>query len=165
MLPLWLGNVPSRPDYPQHPAELLVLRGVREAIAELLAIQVNIATHVMFLFVALLLFRLIFRKTWVAVIVHWIGYVMVYGSGFGYIGMAVVITGWHLLFFRFGFLSILVGTLIVDLLCGFPLTTNLSAWSSYSSLLAVACCLALALYGFKVSLAGRPVFRDLLEAE
>ena len=56
VLPLWLGKVPSRPDFPQHPAELLVLRGFREAVAELLAIQVNIVNHVLFLFVALLLF-------------------------------------------------------------------------------------------------------------
>jgi serine/threonine-protein kinase len=160
--PVWLGAVPSRPDYPAHPGELLALRGVREAVAELLAIQVNIVTHVMFLFVALLLFRLIFRKTWAAVAVHWLAYVMVYGSGYGYLGIAFTITVWHVLFFRFGFLSILVGTLFADLLLGLPLIPDLTAWHAYNSMIAFSFCLAVALYGFKVSLAGRPAFRDLL---
>ena len=164
-LPLWLGEVPSRPDYPPHPAEILALRGVREAVAELLAIQVNIVTHVMFLVVALLFFRLIFRKTWAAVALHWIAYVMVYGSGFGYIGIAFTITCWHVLFFRFGFLSILVGTTFADLLNGFPLTAEITAWHGYGSMIAFSFCFAVTLYGFKVSLAGRPAFGDLLDAE
>ena len=162
--PIWLGGVPPRPDFPQHPAALLALRGTREALAELLAIQVNIVTHVLFLFLALLLFRLLFRKTWIAVAVHWLLYVLVYGSGFGYLGIAATITGWHLLFFRFGWLAILVGTMIADLLGGFPLTTDFSSWHAYASVIAIGFTLAVTCYGFKVALGGRPAFRDVLDA-
>jgi hypothetical protein len=165
VLPLWLEKVPSRPDFPQHPAEMLVLRGPLEAVAQLLSIQVNIVTHVMYLIVALVLFRLVVRKTWAAVALHWIAYVMVFGSGYGYFAIAFFITGWHLLFLRFGWLSIIVGTLIVDLFAGFPLTTDLSAWRFYGTLFVVSFCLAVALYGFRVSLAGRPAFGDLLDVK
>ncbi len=164
LMPLWLGRVPGRPDFPQHPAELLALRGTTEAVAELLAILVNIATHVMFLFVALLVFRLILRRTWAAVALHATLYVALYGSGFGYAGIAFFITGWHFLFFRFGWLSILVGTLIADVLVGFPLTSDPSSWYAYATTIAASLVLALTLYGFKVSLAGRPAFRDVLDA-
>jgi hypothetical protein len=156
--------VPVRPDFPRHPAELIALRGVREALAELLAVQVNIVTHVLFLFVALLVFRLLFRRTWIAVAVHWLLYVLVYGSGFGYLGIAISITGWHLLFFRFGWLAIVVGTMVADVLLGFPLTVDPSSWHAYASTIAVAVAVGLALYGFKIALGSRPAFRDLLDA-
>jgi serine/threonine-protein kinase len=162
LVPQWMGSVPPRPDFPYHPAELLALRGVRESVAELLAIQINIATHVLFLFIALLVLRVLFRRTWIAVVVHWFLYVFVYGSGFGYVPIAIIITGWYLVFFRFGWVSIFVATLVGDALGGFPLTANPSDWHAYVSFLVVGFCLALALYGFRVSLGNRPVFRDLL---
>ena len=77
--PLWLGGIPPRPDLPFHPATLLALRGVRESLAELIQIHINITTHILYLFVALLLLRLLFRRTWAAVIIHWSLYVFVYG--------------------------------------------------------------------------------------
>lgn len=162
MAPLWLGSVPPRPDLPRHPALLLALRGVRESIAELIAVQINIATHILFLFIALLLLRLIFRKTSIAVGLHWMLYVFVYGSAFGYLPIVIAITAWHIVFFRFGLVSIFVSTLITDALGGFPLTADPSAWHAYASFLVIGFCLALALYGFKTSLGKRPVFRDLL---
>jgi serine/threonine-protein kinase len=162
MAPLWLGGTPPRPDLPRHPAELLALRGVRESVAELIAVQINIATHILFLFVALLLLRLIFRKTWIAVGLHWVLYVFVYGSGFGYLPIAVAITAWHIVFLRFGWVSILVSTMIADAVGGFPLTADPSAWNAYASVLPIGFCLALAIYGFKTSLGKRPVFQDLL---
>jgi Protein kinase domain len=162
MLPLWLGSAPPRPDLPRHPAELLALRGVRESVAELLAVQINIATHILFLFIALLLLRLIFRRTWIAVGLHWILYVLIYGSGFGYLPIAVAITAWHIVFFRFGWVSLLVATMLTDSLGGFPLTADPSAWHAYVSFLLIGFYLALAIYGFKTSLGKRPVFHDLL---
>jgi serine/threonine-protein kinase len=162
LVPQWISSVPPRPDFPQHPAELLALRGVRESVAELLAIQINIATHVLFLFIALLLLRVLFRRTWIAVVVHWLLYVFVYGSGFGYVPIALIITAWYVVFFRFGWVSIFVATLLADALGGFPLTADPSAWHAHASFLLVGFCLSLALYGFKTSLGKRPVFQDLL---
>jgi hypothetical protein len=64
--------------------------------------------------------------------------------------------------FRFGWVSILVATFVTDLLIGYPLTADIGVWYGYASTLVVSVCLALTIYGFKVSLAGRPAFRDLL---
>jgi hypothetical protein len=162
LAPLWLGAVPGRPDIPPHPAELLALRGVKASLAELFAVQVNIATHVLFLFVALLALRFLCRRTWLAVAVHGTLYTLVYAfSGFG-APILLWISVWYVIFFRFGWVSILVGTLTGDLLNGYPLTTDLSAWYAHGTILVVLVCLGLAVYGFKVSLGGRPAFGDLL---
>jgi hypothetical protein len=162
LVPAWRGGVPLRPDFPRHPATLLVLGGIRDSLAELLAVLVNITTHVLFLFVALLLLRFLLRRTWLAVGAHWLGYVLVYSGSFGVLPIAAWITFWHLLFFRYGWVTILVGTFVADLLLGFPLTSDLAAWHAYTTVLAAGGCLALAGYGFRVSLGRRPAFRDLL---
>jgi len=72
------------------------------------------------------------------------------------------ITSWHVVFFRFVWLPILASTVCADSLTGFPLTTNLSAWYAHATILVSLFCLALTIYGFKVSLAGRAAFKDLL---
>jgi hypothetical protein len=51
---------------------------------------------------------------------------------------------------------------MTDLLLGFPLTSDFSAWHAHATVLAAGTCLALAGYGFRVSLGRRPAFRDLL---
>lgn len=159
----WLGTVPIRPDLPVHPAELIALRGVKESLGELFLVQVNISTNILYLILALVLLKLICRRTWLAVGIHAILYVFVYASiGFGMVGIALWIGFWYLIFFRFGWVSILVGTFTQDLLSGYPLTIDLSAWYAHASILVAVVCLALTLYGFKVSLAGRPAFKDLL---
>jgi hypothetical protein len=67
-----------------------------------------------------------------------------------------------LVLFRFGLLSIALGQFLHFLLGGFPLTTNLGTWYSGVTLLTSLRVVGLAVYGFKVSLSGRPAFRDLL---
>jgi serine/threonine-protein kinase len=162
LAPVWTGRVPSRPDLPLHPAELLALRGVRESVAELLAVQVNIFTLILFLFGGLLLLRFVLRRDWLAIAVHGTLYIFVFASGFGLLTITLAIGFWYPLFFRCGWVSIAVGTLTADLLLGYPLTTDLRAWHAHASVLVALVCLALTLYGFKVALGGRPAFKDLL---
>jgi hypothetical protein len=162
LLPAWRGGIPPRPDLPPHPATLLALDGIREAVAEMLAVVVNLTTHILFLFVALLLLRFLLRRTGLAIAAHWAGYVLVYSSSFGLLPIVCWITLWHLFFFRFGWVTILTATVTTDLLGGFPLTGDLSAWYAYATFLAAGACLALAGWGFRTSLGGRPVLKDLL---
>jgi serine/threonine-protein kinase len=162
MAPAWFGGVPARPDLPHHPAEILALRGFRESLAELIAIQINIATHILFLFVALLLLRIVFRRNAIAVALHWALYVFVYGSGFGYFAIAVTITVWHFVFHRFGWVPIFVATMVSDALLGFPLTTDLSAWHAHATFLLLGFVMALSIYAFRTSLGARVAFKDLL---
>jgi hypothetical protein len=160
-----LGLAAPRPDVPAHPAMLLALRGVPESVAELLAVLVNITTHVLFLFVALLLLRFVLRRTWLAIAVHWSAYVLVYGPSFGWLPIAAWITTWHFLFFRYGWLPILVGTFMTDLLHGYPLTKDLAAWNAHPTILVGGVTLALLVYAFRTSLGGRPAVADLLPDE
>lgn len=46
-----------------------------------------------------------------------------------------------------------------------PWTTNVSAWYARPAMLAIAAILALAIYGFRTTLAGRPLWRDELQRE
>jgi hypothetical protein len=48
------------------------------------------------------------------------------------------------------------------LLGGAPWTVSISEWYSKTALLAIAAILAVALYGFRTTLAGRPLWRDEL---
>jgi hypothetical protein len=138
-----------------------------ESISELFAVVVNISTHILFLFIALLLLRLLLRKTWLAVGIHWLLYSLVYASGFplGYLTIPMFMALWYFFFFRFGWVTILVTTLTIDLFNGYPLTTDLSTWYAHATILIALFCLALAVYGFNVSLAGRPVLKNLLAEE
>jgi hypothetical protein len=149
----------SRPDLPNNVAELWALRGPREAVAAVLSVQVNIATHVLFLLMALLLFRFLSRRTWIAASLHWSLYVLLFSS-FGLAGVAVWITLWLAVLFRFGLLAALVGTFTTALLAEFPLTTNAGAWQAYATWAPFSVCAALTLFGFTVSLGQQSAFRD-----
>lgn len=66
------------------------------------------------------------------------------------------------LFVRFGLLAV-VSFMFVRLLLTYPITANLSAWHATSTtLLPLGVIVALAGYGFYVSLAGRPLIRDAI---
>jgi hypothetical protein len=134
-----------------------------EALAQVFAVQVNLLNHILLLIGGLLLLRFVFRRTWLAVALHGTLYVLVYASAFprGYLTLSVWIGLWYLFLFRFGATSVLVATVVLQLLLGFPLTTEGSAWYAHATLLVAGVCLATTLYAFKVSLGGRPAFADL----
>jgi predicted Ser/Thr protein kinase len=68
---------------------------------------------------------------------------------------------------RFGVLSTVLGSFVVTLLADLvPLTTDLSAWYSGSTVAAVVIVLALTAYAFHTAVAGRPLFKArFLEAD
>jgi hypothetical protein len=66
---------------------------------------------------------------------------------------------WFILI-RFGLVSMLVGFTVQSLLGVMPLTFDLSAWYAGSTWITVLVIAALTAWGFYVSLAGRPVFKD-----
>jgi hypothetical protein len=60
---------------------------------------------------------------------------------------------------RFGALALVVLGFLSNLLPGTPLTTDLSAWYSGPTVLAIAVILALTAYAFHTAVAGRPLFK------
>jgi hypothetical protein len=63
---------------------------------------------------------------------------------------------------RFGLLSTLVLAFYITLLWSFPTTFDFSAWYAGIGLVGILIALALPAYGFWISLAGQPIFRDQL---
>jgi len=64
---------------------------------------------------------------------------------------------------RFGVVAAMATVFAHLVLRSFPLTTHLSAWYAKSALLAMLSVLALAIYAFHTTLAGRPLWRDELQ--
>jgi len=59
---------------------------------------------------------------------------------------------------RFGLLALLANFVLWSLLTNFPLTTQGAEWYSGISLVGILLMAAITLYGFHMSLGGRPVF-------
>jgi hypothetical protein len=59
---------------------------------------------------------------------------------------------------RFGLLAALAGNFVLELLRELPMPLNLSVWYAGPGLFALALIAAIALYGFRRSLGGRPAF-------
>ena len=70
---------------------------------------------------------------------------------------------WLTCLMRFGLLSICVGRCVAYVLGTGLATFDLSRWYAWRGLTQIAVVLALALYGFKVALAGKPTFGAVLE--
>jgi serine/threonine-protein kinase len=166
-IPAELGYFAPRPDRFGNPtAELISLRGVRYFISEVFLIHSNTLITVLYFIVALFLLRFLLRKTWLAVGAWWVLSLFVYNVNAGQPMFDWLVFGvwaflWLFFLFRFGWVTVVVGLFVMDLLST-PLSFDPSVWYWGTSLLAVALVLGLAVYGFRVSLAGQPVFKDVL---
>jgi hypothetical protein len=146
---------PPIPPFPWN----LTLRGPRAVADHLVAGPA--VTMLLALGFALLFFllRAILRKEWLAAgAFALIMAVPLQGGGliawaFGLVGAAAVI----LVFLRFGLLALVFGNYFFHFL-EFPLTTDSSAWYAGTSLFLLLVLAALAVYGFRIALAGRPMF-------
>jgi serine/threonine-protein kinase len=77
---------------------------------------------------------------------------------FGALTTAALLAG----LMRFGLLTLVVGIFVATVLNGYPLTLDPGVWFGPTSLLMLAIVVTLALFGFRTSTAGRPVFGSLL---
>ena len=70
---------------------------------------------------------------------------------------ALVVGALMVALFRFGILSFAVAMLFLTVLTQFPLTSNVSAWYGSGSAVALVVLAAIACYGFRIALAGKPL--------
>jgi hypothetical protein len=119
------------------------------------------------LFLLLLLTTFLLRREWLAAAALWLILALAWGLAFGnsaaewtYILLATGILTFLLL--RFGLLVFVVADFYLLHSDRYPFTSDLSAWYAPYSHLAVLVALAVAVYGFFVALAGRPLFRRRL---
>jgi serine/threonine-protein kinase len=155
----WFGRLPPRPMM----TSLEPLLGARGMIGGLLGIipdEFGFALGLFFLFVLL---RLLLRKDWVAAAVFVLifaalnafsGKYPLVGAVFGAVSVGIVI----FVLKRFGLFCLMVFFTTSNVLNAFVHSIQLSQWYAAPTLLGVLFVLALAAYGFRVSLAGRPIF-------
>jgi hypothetical protein len=145
--------------------EVSILRGAGWMLNSWLSTLVVQITVTLGLFVMLLLLRAIFRRNWAA------------GIGFVVLGSApdillstrpfadavfalpvYALSLWILI--RFGVLPMVVASFVNGVLMTFPITTSFSAWYGGATLFALATVFLLAIWSFRVALAGRTLLQD-----
>jgi hypothetical protein len=116
------------------------------------------------LFMTLFLARVLLRNQWIAAVVWVAGWAVVrtlrLGSG-SHLYYAVLYTVvYSLLVFtllRFGLFALIVTVFVLDAMAGSLFTTDFSAWYGQSSLLVVILVGAMAIWGFRLATASRPL--------
>jgi serine/threonine-protein kinase len=139
--------------------------GPRAALSSLLYEHAQFVLLGFFLLTFLLLARLLLRRTWAAVLL-WAATFLIVGGFQGPLGFVTFgcICAWYLAtFFRLGLLPLMVMLGVVGAANSAPLTLDLSASWASGALIYSLLVLAVAIHGFRVGLAGRPMFRDVLQ--
>jgi serine/threonine-protein kinase len=166
LFPRLTGLLGMPPDY-----DLSTLEALRRGAHLVTALAMDhtnaVLMNSLFLVLILVILRLVLRRTWLAVAVF-----VVLGMGAywpAYSSPAV-----HLIFmslnvaiflgvlFRHGFLAIVVANAVWFPLGNIPITYEVSSWTFGGTVMALAVVFGLAIYGLRIALAGRPLFRDEL---
>jgi len=131
------------------------------AIDHTMAIQVNS----LLLVLVLVILRLVLRRTWLAVTAFFMLGIAAYWPAYSSptvhaIFMSLYCAVFLVVLFRHGFLSIVVSNSVWFLLTGIPISYHVSSWTFGGTAVALALVFGLAIYGLRIALAGRPLFRD-----
>jgi len=149
--------------------------GLRECLSVLAGMLAGVAFLPLLALVFLLIARTLLRRTWAAAaalviimtVVQFIGMDDLRGLATGqlalWLGFSALWTALMLVvLLRFGLVAAVSAFLVIWILNGFPVSDDLSTWYAGSTLFAFTILIGAFLYGFFVSLAGRPIFKDLL---
>jgi serine/threonine-protein kinase len=162
-IPAMLGGTPEPPLFDAWSLE--PLRGTVPTLVTFAGIHTQALLEIIFPVTTLLIFRLLLRRTWAALVTTSLVAVVLFypdsGSIPGYLlgtllGLTIV---WPVLF-RAGLLGLATWFSVIFLIDRLPLTLHPAAWYLGATLLSLAFIVAPALYGFWISQAGRPLFRD-----
>ena len=157
--------MPSSPES----LDLRTLLGARFAVSLSLAEIVSAVGRALLFFLLLFFLRLILRKQWLAAAAMVTILVIADFGGFetplvDSVFFAVAYGGVIFVLIRFGLVAYAISLFVQDMLTDYPITRHLSAWYAPSGIFAIALVAALAIYGFRTTLEGRPVFRGLLDS-
>jgi len=157
ILPL-LGKLPPLPGIVAGES----LLGVRMAIGLLLFYVLYFTIYSLVLFFLLSLLRLVLRKDAIAFVALVLLGAFVNNGGeqklFDFIASAIIYISFLFVLKRFGFLVLVVGLVVQNVLLVFPTTTHLSQWYAAPALVGLVAIAALAFYGFQTARAGQPLF-------
>jgi len=173
MLTIWLPEVWGLEGYGMTTDlfSLESLRGLRQAIVSVAGVHTNGALYIFLGIMMFLVLRVLLRRTGLAVGAVSLLLVVMSNPGAGeplpyLVSMAITLTIFWVLLFRFGLLAVVLSISVSGLLQTLPLTFDLGVWYADTTLLVLAVVLGLAAWGFWAALAGRPLFRDeILETQ
>jgi hypothetical protein len=160
-----LGKAPVRPLGFQNSYSLDGLRGSTATVLFAAAASFSNALLAFFLFFIL---RLIFKRDWLAVVLvgllFCIPSIAAQNPLIDALFTAPFVVAYLWILRRFGLVALTVLYFVDQLADHIPLTTPLTAWYTEGGAVGVVAIVALALYGFHVSRAGKPLFAgDALE--
>jgi hypothetical protein len=159
-------RLPSRPAF----LELSTLLGLRFAASSALFEVVASVFLALASFFFLFLVRLVLRREWMAaaavVAVSLVIFLVQSSTPLVDAGFDIVFLGSMVfVLIRFGLVAQTSGFFAARMLGDYPITSHLSAWFAPSGIFAIVVVAALAIYGFRTTLEGRPVFKGLLDHE
>jgi hypothetical protein len=162
-VPEVLGGEASLPAWTHWTLE--PLRGAMPAFVSIVAIHIQELFNMLFPLTLLLILRLLFRRTAPAFILVALVGLLLFRPETGSIPTYVVqwmfysaVVGFVL--FRVGLLAFAATMTTTTLVAELPLTPHPAGWYAGSMLLELGFVVAPAVYGFWISQAGRPMFRD-----
>jgi hypothetical protein len=143
------------------------LLGTREAVAMCLSVVVNSIMGTLMFFVTLVLLRVLVRNRWIAAVLfiliytlprlvtsdHVVADTLVWVPIEAIAAIAVV---------RFGLIVLAVACFMANLLLNVPITLDFSNWYAAHCMFIVLLFVALGAWGFYLSLAGKPLWKDEL---
>ena len=123
-----------------------------------------------------LLFRIPARRDWLASVLMILVILAVaaprfiaagWGGLLGLLGFFILFGACTLVLVRLGVLAMVafLFTYYCAIVGSAPWTTSVSVWYARTMMLAIAAILAVAIYGFRTTLAGRPLWRDELQKD
>jgi serine/threonine-protein kinase len=144
---------------------LEALLGMRYEVAGLLNSVDNGLFNALFFLFLLFVLRALLRKPWLAAIVYIavLGFIQAFGTTTPWVDYPVSMlyqAVFAFILLRFGLVAAISAAVGLQLLESCPATLDFSAWYVGLSLIPPAIVALIALYGFRISLAGRPLIRD-----
>jgi serine/threonine-protein kinase len=156
----WLGNAPEMPL----PVPLQAILGARFLASMFFVHLISALINPAIFMLLLLLLSRVLRRERLAIALFWVLAVVFEGLAStnivtGMLYGAIAGTVFLIILIRFGLLAGMFAEFFLLLGILYPLTSDLSAWYSGATFFAVTIGLAVAIYGFYVSLAGQPLFK------
>jgi hypothetical protein len=147
------------------PIDMQTVLGLRFAAGSLIANTINAAAVSLINFFVLFLFKLIFRKNWIAALVFLaffsLGSVM--DPNRTLLGMVTALAGLCsviFILFRYGLLALATLSVMTEMTRRFYLTFDFGAWYGGSALLAMIAVVVVSLLAFRYALAGRKLISE-----
>jgi len=113
-------------------------------------------------FFLMFLLRVVLRKQWLAAaafVALWVVFQTLSRGDLWTVPFEVVVYGvFALLILRYGIVPLIASVLTADCLLNAPITLDFSSWYIASSLVSLLLFFAIAVYGFRTTLAGKPLF-------